>query len=119
VGTSTERLVSLCKSHSATTYLSGAGGKRYQEETQFNNAGIALQYSDFIHPHYPQQGCDFKMGLSIIDALFNVGPQGCQSLISKCLIMSMRTKASSGAAGSVKEEIGKNSFWPGERQDLT
>ena len=73
-GASTERLISICKATSATAYLSGLGGKNYQEEALFHGAGIALQYSDFVHPHYSQQGEDFKVGLSIIDALFNVGP---------------------------------------------
>lgn len=70
-GKSTDRLVSICKSVSAREYLSGAGGKKYQDELAYESAGIQLSYSDFEHPVYTQLHGDFLPQLSIIDYLFN------------------------------------------------
>jgi len=73
-GTKTVRLVELCKAVSADTYLSGAGGRNYQEEEAFKAEGVELCYSDFVHPYYEQRFGDFVEGLSIVDLLFNCGP---------------------------------------------
>ena len=73
-GTKTVRLVELCKAVNADTYLSGAGGRNYQDEELFKAAGIELRYSDFVHPCYEQRFGPFVEGLSIVDLLFNCGP---------------------------------------------
>lgn len=73
-GTSTRRLINICKHCSADTYLSGAGGNGYQDESVFNREGVKLCYSDFVHPTYPQRFDKFVPGLSIVDLLFNCGP---------------------------------------------
>ncbi len=74
-GTATERLVSICRALAADTYLSGAGGQKYQDTDNFAAAGVELRQSDFDHPVYPQLWGDFWPNLSVIDLLFNVGPQ--------------------------------------------
>lgn len=72
-GESTDRLINICKHFGADTYLSGSGGKNYQEEEKFKEAGIKLEYTDFKQVPYPQQwGVDFIPGLSIIDKLLNL-----------------------------------------------
>jgi hypothetical protein len=73
-GTQTVRLVELCKAVNADTYLSGAGGRSYQDEELFKTEGIELRYSDFVHPCYEQRFGPFVEGLSIVDLLFNCGP---------------------------------------------
>ena len=73
-GTKTVRLVELCKAVKADTYLSGAGGRNYQDEELFKAEGIELRYSDFVHPYYEQRFGRFVEGLSIVDLLFNCGP---------------------------------------------
>ncbi|WP_442604275.1 WbqC family protein [Paenibacillus sp. KN14-4R] len=70
---STERLVRLVKQLGGSSYLSGKGGMKYQEEHLFNDSGIELIYSDFDHPVYTQLWGDFVPGLSILDLLFNEG----------------------------------------------
>jgi hypothetical protein len=42
----TARLVALCQTQGATTYLSGMGAKAYLEERQFAAAGIAVRWLD-------------------------------------------------------------------------
>ncbi len=72
-GTSTERLISICKSVEADRYLSGFGGNKYQDKNMFDNANIELVITDFDHPTYFQLWGDFIPNLSIIDLVFNHG----------------------------------------------
>jgi hypothetical protein len=73
-GTQTVRLVELCKAVGADVYLSGFGGRKYQDEQIFKANGIELRYTDFAHPHYEQRFGNFTEGLSIVDLLLNCGP---------------------------------------------
>ena len=61
----------------ADVYWSGQGGKKYQVEDDFLTEGIHLQYHSFhtyIQQHpYPQYQGPSLMGLSVIDALTNIG----------------------------------------------
>lgn len=80
-GASTNLLVGLVQAVGGTTYLSGAGGRGYQDEHAFAAAGIDLQYQDFEHPMYRQLETDtFVPGLSVLDPLFNVGIEGTRAL---------------------------------------
>jgi hypothetical protein len=82
-GQGTERLISICHTVGADEYLSGAGGKNYQDESAFEAAGIRLEYTHFEHPTYPQLNGEFAANLSIVDYLFNVSrPRvgSCQTL---------------------------------------
>jgi hypothetical protein len=80
-GTSTERLVNICKSIDAETYVSGIGGKEYLDESIFEKNKIKLEYQQFLHPEYPQHfSKTFIPNLSIIDLLANVGPDSLKFL---------------------------------------
>ena len=72
-GQSSDLLLALCKDLGATTYLSGQGGKKYLDVTKFEAAGIAVEYQEFLHPHYHQGGGEFVPNLSILDLLFHAG----------------------------------------------
>lgn len=56
-------------------YLSGMGARAYNDSNEFTAQQIALVYQHFNHPQYPQRWGDFQPNLSIIDMLFNCGPQ--------------------------------------------
>lgn len=83
----TERIIDICKSLQADTYLSGMGGKDYLEEDKFRANSIELVYQDFVHPVYNQLNMrdekDFIPNLSIIDLIFNHGPDSLDILIGK------------------------------------
>ena len=70
----TEALVQICKEVGADTYLSGVGGRDYLVESLFTDEGIRLIYQEFHHPTYPQRYGEFISHLSVVDALFNCGP---------------------------------------------
>lgn len=71
--TKADRLAEICRRLGADVYLSGQGGGNYQHEAQFHVRGIKLAYSDFVPREYPQLWGTFCPGLSIADALFNLG----------------------------------------------
>ncbi len=71
----TERLVALCKSAGANYYLSGPSAKDYIEEKFFQEAGVQLQYMDYSgYLSYTQLCGPFENGVSILDLIFNEGP---------------------------------------------
>ena len=74
-GSSTERIISICKALGADSYYSGKGGANYQDQKLYDEAGIQLVMSHFSHPTYPQLWGTFEANLSVIDLVFNVGPE--------------------------------------------
>jgi hypothetical protein len=74
-GDRTERLVSLCRQAGAREYLSGPAGRAYIDEDLFHEAEIELIYMDYSgYPEYRQLHGAFEHGVSILDLLFNTGP---------------------------------------------
>ena len=70
-----ERLIEICKQAGATRYLSGPSAQAYIDPQTFAQAGIELQYMSYEgYPQYPQIWGDFVHEVSILDLLFNVGP---------------------------------------------
>lgn len=80
-GKSEELLINICKHFKADTYFSGRGASQYQNEIDFKKNGIKLEYSDFVSPEYPQNWGDFIPNLSIIDLIFNCGPDSLNILM--------------------------------------
>lgn len=81
-GQATEMLISLTRSAGADIYMCGGGADGYQEEAAFAAAGVTLLRQDFYHPAYPQRGSEsFVPGLSVIDALMNIGADGVQAIL--------------------------------------
>lgn len=69
-------LVSICKARGADVYVSPIGSRAYLDgTTTFPDAGIQLVYNEYVHPVYPQLWGSFEPYLSVIDLLFNVGPE--------------------------------------------
>jgi len=72
----TERLVGLCRQAGATSYLSGPSARAYLDEALFAEAGIAVEWMDYSnYPEYRQLFPPFEHAVSIIDLLFNEGPE--------------------------------------------
>lgn len=73
-GVGSHRIAGICKFLGADVYLSGKGAQAYQDEAIFEAYGVHLQYQAFHHPKYTQLWGDFIANLSVIDLLFNCGP---------------------------------------------
>lgn len=71
----TERLIDLCKQAGADEYLSGPNAKGYINQSLFKEEGIKLSYMEYSHyPEYNQLFPPFKHEVSVIDLIFNEGP---------------------------------------------
>ena len=74
-GAKTPRLVSLCLAAGATAYLSGPSARAYIEENLFEEAGVELEYMDYSgYAEYPQLHGPFDHAVTVLDLLFNTGP---------------------------------------------
>lgn len=72
----TERLVSICKQAQASEYISGPAAKDYIDPKQFEDVHIQLKWMNYQdYAPYPQKFGDFNHGVTILDLLFNVGPE--------------------------------------------
>ena len=74
-GAGDERNLSLVKILGGDTYVSGKGGENYQDPAKFEAAGIALEVRQYLPIPYQQFNGEFIPGMSILDALFNLGPE--------------------------------------------
>lgn len=73
--TKTRRLVSICASLNATRYISGPAARDYIEPEMFAQAGIELSYKSYEgYPEYSQMQPPFMHGVTVLDLLFNTGP---------------------------------------------
>ena len=71
-----ERVLELLRATGATSYISGPAAKSYLEESRFTAAGLKLVWKDYTgYPEYPQRHPPFEPAVSIIDLLFNTGPE--------------------------------------------
>ena len=74
-GAKTDRLLGLLKQLGATHYISGPSARSYMDEEKFAAAGISVEYMRYEYPDYPQLHGAFLSQISILDLLFNAGPE--------------------------------------------
>lgn len=82
-GTKDELICSICIARGADAYLSAPGSKEYLEANDLmGNKNIKIVYHAYNHPQYPQATSEFIPYLSIIDLIFNCGPNSLKILKS-------------------------------------
>lgn len=70
-----ERLVDICRKLGGTEYYSGPAAKSYMDESLFETAGIKVNFLNYDgYPEYEQLYPPFEHAVSILDLLFNEGP---------------------------------------------
>ena len=77
-GSATDKLVNLLKLIGADEYVSGPAATSYLEVEKLRQAGISLYWFRPEHPTYSQLWGDFVSYLSVIDLIFNLGPESMQ-----------------------------------------
>jgi hypothetical protein len=77
-----ELIVNICCHLGANVYLSGQGARKYNDDGLFAAHGVELVYQQFACPTYPQLHGSFVPNLSIVDLLFNCGPDS-RSILEK------------------------------------
>ena len=74
-GKKEDRLLDLLAKSGGTRYVSGPAAKGYIDPRSFESAGVELVWKDYQgYPEYPQRFAPFEHGVSILDLIFNVGP---------------------------------------------
>jgi len=69
------RLIDACKKLGATTYLSGPAAQGYLDVNSFQEQGVEVEWMEYGgYPEYPQVFKPFQHGVSVLDLLFNTGP---------------------------------------------
>ncbi len=77
-------MIEITKKVGGEIYLSGNGARKYQIEDNFLKQGVELIYQEFTPKSYEQLGAkEFIAGLSVLDALFNVGFEATKELIAQ------------------------------------
>src|SRR5512139_694547 len=85
-GRSTERLYEICRAVGASRYLTGEAAKDYLDETLFSAGGIQVEYQHYDHPVYRQLFGAFTSHLSLLDLLFNHGPDSLDILTGRTAV---------------------------------
>lgn len=81
-GTKSSLVLDMCKKLKADKYIFGELGKEYAEIEEFKKSNIEVIFQEYVHPTYKQLNGDFISHLSIIDLLFNCGPDSFKILMS-------------------------------------
>ena len=71
-----DKIIHILKQTNTTQYITskGPGASRYIDEKVFKDSNIELIWNEYKHPTYNQQFGDFIPYMSILDLLFNEGP---------------------------------------------
>jgi len=86
-----ERLIEICKKMDCDTFYEGSSGKDYIDIYLFKKHGITVIFQEYHHPYYNQlwlQENGFISHLSIIDLMFNHGPDSLDILAGRKVISS-------------------------------
>lgn len=68
-----DRVVDICRKECASTYVNAVGGRALYDQLRFAAEGVELQFLSMRATPYPQRCASFVAGLSIIDALMELG----------------------------------------------
>lgn len=78
-------ILDICLELNADTYISGPFGRDYLNEENFHKKNIKILYHDYEATEYKQVFSGFKSNLSVIDLLFNCGPDSRKKIMSGAL----------------------------------
>jgi glutaredoxin-related protein len=83
VGKKTARLIDILTKVGADAYLSGPAAAGYLDVELFRRHGIRLEFKSYDYPSYPQLWGEFVGEVSVLDLLFNTGPEARRYLKSR------------------------------------
>ena len=79
----TARLAGICRQAGADVYLSGPSAGSYVDPAVFAEAGVQVVYADYSgYPEYPQLFPPFDHRVSVLDLIFNQGPDARRYMLS-------------------------------------
>ena len=73
-GKKSDLVLDMCLKLDAKKYIFGSQGKKYADLRKFKEHNIDIVFQNYEHPKYNQRSINFYENMSIIDLLFNEGP---------------------------------------------
>ncbi len=85
IGTGAVRIMNILKEIGATSYISGSGpgSLRYIIQQDFDDNNIELIWQQYDHPVYTQRFEPFISHLTVMDLIFNHGPESRKILLNE------------------------------------
>lgn len=75
-GAKLDRILNLVQLSGATRYISGPTAADYLDPSRFEAMGIEVKFKSYSHyPEYTQLYPPFEHAVSVVDLIFNTGPQ--------------------------------------------
>jgi hypothetical protein len=81
-GAKSDLVLDMCKTLGADRFIFGAHGRDYADVDSFTAAGIEVVFQDYRHPVYEQFQGGFEPYMSVVDLLFNCGPDSLEIIMS-------------------------------------
>lgn len=76
------RLMALCEQAQADVYVSGPSARQYLDESGFGRRGVSVEWFSYAgYPSYPQLWGTFEPAVSVLDLLFNCGPDAADYML--------------------------------------
>jgi hypothetical protein len=113
-----DRILDLLSKAGATRYVTGQAARAYIDPERFARAGIDLVWKDYSkYPEYPQPFPPFEHQVTILDLMFNTGPDAAAHIWGNAIKSSERGRPSwppsfdgdsghRGVRGGARSEIG-------------
>lgn len=80
-GSKSDLVLDMCIKLGAKDYIFGALGKDYADHDSFARNGIKIYFQEYQHPIYNQLHGSFEPYMSVVDLLFNEGPNSLDILL--------------------------------------
>jgi len=93
-GSSSQRLLDLCKHLGATRYVTGHGAFHYLDHALFESKGVQVRYMRYERRPYAQLHGDFTPYVTILDAIACCGPSVRDLLVSQSVDWRLHAPAS-------------------------
>jgi len=68
-------LIDLCEKLNCNMYIFGAQGIDYADVELWSEKKISIEFQNYLHPEYKQMFGNFEPYLTVLDLLFNYGPE--------------------------------------------
>jgi len=86
-GKKSDLVLDLCKKMKPDIFIFGKTGKSYAKVEDFKSSNIEIVFQEYKHPEYTQIQGEFIPYMSIIDLLFNHGPESLKILMKENLTL--------------------------------
>ncbi len=78
-----EKVIKICKELGCSHFINGPSSKAFIDENLFEKEGIKLDYMTYSYPEYEQLFQPFSHQVTVLDVLFNCGPDSKKYICTK------------------------------------